>query len=174
MFLKEIKVIETSPCLAEKHLFKGITMASVSLTEILPYLNAIVDKPNYQPNSNSLTFKDGIIGFTLQDYNINITRFANMTHLYEILDWIKNLINDAYESRDEIEPRYKARKIVPVFKIHGLLPKTNCRECGEQSCMAFAAKLNNFDAEIDECPPLQKNEYADLRKKLITEMELDL
>ena len=67
MFLKEIKVVETTPCLAEKHLFKGITRASVSLTEILPYLNAIVDKPDYQPNSNSLMFKDGIIGFTLQE-----------------------------------------------------------------------------------------------------------
>ena len=171
MFLEEIKVIETTPCLAEKHLFKGITMASVSLTEILPYLNAIVDKPNYQPNSNSLVFKDGIIEFTLKDYNINIAKFSNMTHLYEILDWIKNLINDVYESREEIEPSYKVRKIVSVFKIHSLLPKTNCRECGESTCMAFADKLNKFDAEIDECPPLQKSEYTDLRDKLIKEME---
>jgi len=171
MFLEEIKVIETTPCLAEKHLFKGITRASVSLNEILPYLNAIVDKPNYQPDSNSLVFKDGIIGFTLQDRNINITRFANMTELYEILDWIKNLINDIYESRDEIEPNYKARKIVPVFKIHSFLPKTNCKECGEPTCMAFAVKLNKFDAEIDDCPQLKKSEYADLKNKLINEME---
>jgi len=170
MFLKDIKVIETSPCLADEKLFKAITMASVSLTDLLPYLNAIVDKPNYQPNSGSLVFKNGIVGFTVQDYNINITRFANMTELYEILDWIKDLINDTYESRGEIEPNYKARKIVPIFRIYNLLPKKNCKECGEQTCMAFAAKINKFDAEPDDCPPLQKSEYADLRQKLISEL----
>ena len=170
MFLEEIKVIETSPCLADNGLFKGITMASVDLTEILPYLNAIVDKPNYQPNSNSLVFKSGIVGFTLQGFNINLTRFANMTELYEILDWIKDLINDAYESRHEIEPNHKARKITPVLTIYNLLPKKNCKECGEPTCMAFAAKLNKFDVEIDDCLLYQKSEYADLRQKLKAEM----
>jgi len=171
MFLEEIKVIETSPCLVEKHLFKGITRASVELTEILPYLNAIVDKPNYQPNSESLVFKNGIIGFTLQGNNINVTKFANITELYELLDWIKDLINDVYESRSDIEPNHKARKIVPVLKIYNLLPKKNCKECGELSCMAFADKLNKFDMEIDDCPLFKQNEFAKLRDKLIKEME---
>ena len=171
MFLNDIKVIETSPCLADERLFKALTKASASLTELLPYLNAIVDKPNYQPSSNSLMFKDGIVGFTLQENNINITRFANMTELYELLDWVKDLINDTYESRFEIEPNYKARKIVPVLKIYNLLPKKNCKECGEPTCMAFAAKLNKFDAEIDDCPLFQKSEFAGLRIKLQNEME---
>jgi len=171
MFLEEIRVIETTPCLAEKHLFKAVTLASVSLDGILPYLNAVVDRPNYQPSSNSLVFKDAGIEFTLKDYNINVAKFSNMTHLYELLDWIKNLINDVHESRDEIEPSHKARKIVPVFKIHGLLPKTNCGECGEASCMAFAAKLNKFDAEIEGCPPLLSPEHRELREKLTEVME---
>ena len=171
MFLEEIKVIETSPCLADEKLFKAIAKASVSLTELLPYLNAVVDKPNYQPSSNSLMFKDGIIGFTLQETSINITRFSNMTELYEILDWVKDLINDVYVSRSEIVPNYKARKIVPALKIYSLLPKKNCKECGEPSCMAFAAKLNKLDAEIDDCPLFQKREFFDLRNKLLKEME---
>jgi len=171
MFLEEIKVLETFPCLAEKHLFKALTRASVSLNDLLPYLNAIVDKPNYQPDSNSLVFKDGIIGFTLQDTSINVTRFANITELYEILDWVKDLINSAYDSRDEITPNYKARKTVPTLTIYGMLPKTNCKECGEQTCMAFAAKLNKFDVDIDDCPLLQQSEFAGLRQRLITEMD---
>ncbi|MCL2774851.1 MAG: hypothetical protein FWD71_16110 [Oscillospiraceae bacterium] len=172
MFLEEIKVIETSPCLANEKLFKGLTRASVSLTELLPYLNAVVEKSNYQPSSNSFVFKKGIIGFILQDTSINITQFANITELYEILDWVKELINATYESREYIEPNYKARKIVPALTIYNLLPKKNCKECGESTCMAFAAKLNKLDAEIDDCPLLKKSEYADLRQKLIKEMDL--
>jgi len=171
MFLEEITVIETSPCLAEKNLFKAITKVSVSLNELLPYLNAGVEKPNYQPNSNSLMFKNGNIGFILQDTSINITKFANITELYELLDWVKKLINATYESREFIEPNYKARKIVPTLTIYNLLPKKNCGECGESTCMAFAAKLNKFDVEIDDCPLLLKGEYADSRRKLENEMK---
>ena len=171
MYLEEIKIIETSPCLADKELFKAITRASVSLTEILPYLNAIItEKPNYLPNLSSFEFKKGRVGFTLQDTGINITRFANMTELYELLDWIKGLVNDTYENRANIEPSYKERKVVLPLKIYSFLPKTNCKECGEQTCMAFASKLCKFDKGVDDCPSLGKSEFADLRQKLIAEM----
>lgn len=36
--------------------------------------------------------------------------------------------------------------------IQKLLPKTNCRECGSNTCMAFAMKLAAKKAEIAECP----------------------
>jgi ArsR family metal-binding transcriptional regulator len=109
----------------------------------------------------------------LQRSNINISRFANITELYEIIDWIKDLINDAYDSRSEINPSYKVRKVVPTLHIYNLLPKKNCQECGELTCMAFAAKLHKFDAEIDDCPLLMKNEYADMLAKLKKEMETE-
>jgi len=170
MFVDDIKIIETTPCLADRELFKALTRASADLTELLPYLNAVVEKPNYQPGSNSLVFKNGAVGFTLQGTGINITRFANITELYEILDWVKELINAAHESREYIEPDYRARKIVPVLTIYRFLPKTNCKECGEPSCMAFAVKLNKFDADADDCPLLRKADYAALREKLLNEM----
>lgn len=171
MFLDEIKVIETSPCLADEKLFKAKTQIPVSLTELLPYLNAIVEKPDYQPDLRSLIIKKGIIKFTLQDTSINITRFANITELYELLDWIKALINDTYERRSEIKPSHKVRKVTPVLTIYKLLPKKNCKECGENSCMAFAARLNKLEVEIDNCPLLLKDEFLDLRQKLKNEME---
>jgi ArsR family metal-binding transcriptional regulator len=170
VFLKEISIIETSPCLAEKHLFKARTKASATLTEILPYLNAILERPNYQPNSKSLMFRKGIIGFILQDTSINITRFANMTEFHETLDWIKDLINDTYEKRTDIAPSYTAGKTLHPLTLYKLLPKTNCKECGEPTCMAFAAKLSKYDAKIDDCPLLSKSEFSDFRQLLESEM----
>ncbi len=38
------------------------------------------------------------------------------------------------------------------LQIQRLLPKTNCRECGSNTCMAFAMKLAAKRAEIAECP----------------------
>ncbi len=166
MFIESIKVIETAPCLANKERFKITARASVNLTEMLPYLNAILDKPNYQESSNSLRFLSGINEITIQEDKIGIVRVANLTQAYELLDWVKDLINDAYESKSEITPNYESRKQPGVLQVYNALPKTNCKKCGEQSCMAFAAKLSKFDAEIDQCPPLSEPKYAGLRKKL--------
>jgi ArsR family metal-binding transcriptional regulator len=133
---------------------------------MLPYLNAILEKPNYQESSNSIRFLNGINEITIQENKIGIVRVANLTQAYELLDWVKDLINDAYESKSEITPNYESRKQPGVLQVYNALPKTNCKKCGEQSCMAFAAKLSKFDAEIDTCPLLGEPKYFGLREKL--------
>ena len=36
--------------------------------------------------------------------------------------------------------------------IYKLLPKTNCKECGFPTCLAFAMKLAQKGTELDKCP----------------------
>ncbi|MGE4298891.1 MAG: acetyl-CoA decarbonylase/synthase complex subunit gamma [Desulfovibrionaceae bacterium] len=38
------------------------------------------------------------------------------------------------------------------LQIHKLLPKTNCKECGSNTCLAFAMKLAQKKASLTECP----------------------
>ncbi len=38
------------------------------------------------------------------------------------------------------------------LEIYKLLPKTNCKECGYPTCLAFAMKLAAKQAELDSCP----------------------
>jgi acetyl-CoA decarbonylase/synthase complex subunit gamma len=45
------------------------------------------------------------------------------------------------------------KQLSPI-DIYMLLPKTNCKECGEDNCMAFATKVVNREVSIDQCPPL--------------------
>jgi len=40
------------------------------------------------------------------------------------------------------------------LNLYKFLPQTNCGECGEQTCMAFAAGLIARERTIDECKPL--------------------
>lgn len=49
------------------------------------------------------------------------------------------------------------------MEIYQLLPKTNCKICGEATCMAFAVKLIKGGAKIEECTPLEEEKY---KKKL--------
>jgi acetyl-CoA decarbonylase/synthase complex subunit gamma len=40
------------------------------------------------------------------------------------------------------------------IEVYKLLPRTNCKECGEENCMAFATKLVNREVVLDLCLPL--------------------
>jgi acetyl-CoA decarbonylase/synthase complex subunit gamma len=48
---------------------------------------------------------------------------------------------------------------IQIFK---LLPKTNCKECGEPTCLAFAMKLAAGKAELDSCPYVSDEAKAQL------------
>jgi acetyl-CoA decarbonylase/synthase complex subunit gamma len=46
------------------------------------------------------------------------------------------------------------------LQIQKLLPKTNCKECGSNTCLAFAMKLAGKKAEPEECPYLSDEAKA--------------
>jgi acetyl-CoA decarbonylase/synthase complex subunit gamma len=52
-----------------------------------------------------------------------------------------------------------AKELSPI-EIYKLLPGTNCKECGETNCMAFAARLVNREAILEECKPLLDENLA--------------
>jgi len=49
-----------------------------------------------------------------------------------------------------------------LIEILKLLPKSNCRQCGEPTCLVFAARVAEGAKGIDLCPPLS----TDQRRKL--------
>ena len=61
------------------------------------------------------------------------------------------------------------KELSPI-DVYKLLPKINCKECGEENCMAFATKIVNREVNVDQCPPLLKKEnekaYSQLKEML--------
>jgi hypothetical protein len=41
-----------------------------------------------------------------------------------------------------------------------ILPKTNCRDCGEKTCLAFASAVFNAQKTLDQCPHLDAETLA--------------
>ncbi|RLI33439.1 acetyl-CoA decarbonylase/synthase complex subunit gamma, partial [Candidatus Bathyarchaeota archaeon] len=62
--------------------------------------------------------------------------------------------------------RIGKRKIPSPIDVYRLLPGTNCKQCGERNCVAFAAKLVNKEGFIEACPPLLEKKYEETYKKL--------
>ncbi|MGD0494493.1 MAG: acetyl-CoA decarbonylase/synthase complex subunit gamma [Candidatus Bathyarchaeia archaeon] len=71
------------------------------------------------------------------------------------------------ERESKVKTGIKELSPLDVYK---LLPRTNCKECGEENCMAFATKVVNREVSLEKCPPLltKKNEksYKQLREML--------
>jgi acetyl-CoA decarbonylase/synthase complex subunit gamma len=62
-------------------------------------------------------------------------------------------------SEREIKGKVGVRELSPI-DVYKLLPRTNCKECGEENCMAFATKVVNREVPIEKCPPLLTKEFA--------------
>jgi acetyl-CoA decarbonylase/synthase complex subunit gamma len=61
-------------------------------------------------------------------------------------------------SERENKGKGSIRELSPI-DVYKLLPKTNCKECGEENCMAFATKLVNREVTLEKCKPLLTKEY---------------
>jgi acetyl-CoA decarbonylase/synthase complex subunit gamma len=48
------------------------------------------------------------------------------------------------------------------IEIYKMLPKTNCKECGFPTCLAFAMKLAAKQVELDDCPYVTDEAKTDL------------
>jgi acetyl-CoA decarbonylase/synthase complex subunit gamma len=59
-----------------------------------------------------------------------------------------------------------SKKISPL-DVFNLLPKTNCGECGEDTCFAFATKVADRKLDLEQCIPLyQESQYKEKKDKL--------
>jgi len=65
----------------------------------------------------------------------------------------------------EREIKKSIKEISPI-DVYKLLPRTNCKECGESNCMAFATRLVNGEVSIEDCPVILKEEYKESYEKL--------
>lgn len=64
------------------------------------------------------------------------------------------------------EVKKRSIKEISPIDVYMLLPKTNCKECGEENCMAFATKLVNREIPLSQCKPLLKKENEKVFKQL--------
>lgn len=68
-------------------------------------------------------------------------------------------------SMSEKKAKAGIKELSPI-DVYKLLPKTNCKECGVENCMAFATKIVNREVTLDQCKPLLKKENEKAYKQL--------
>jgi len=167
MLLSSYKITRTLPCLADPEKIRVIAEISDEIHEVFPYLNAVLKGCIYNHPAFTLTIKkDGKL-FTLHAHHITLAKIEDEKEAEEILKWLQDLINETFEKRDKIEPNYSKGAELKALDIFRLLPGTNCKKCGELTCLAFAVKLVGQEIGIMKCPPLFTGEYEEKRDVLL-------
>lgn len=58
------------------------------------------------------------------------------------------------------------------MQIYKLLPRTNCKECGFQTCMAFAMQVAAKQKALTDCPPISKEALESMSEASAPPMKL--
>jgi ArsR family metal-binding transcriptional regulator len=154
MFLNAITLTKTLPCLAEPGKVIVIGKPSRSLDDILPYLATLPGVIAYNPETLTLTFRRPHGFMTLYSDKVYITQVKDSQEGLELLEALAEAVNVTWEQRTELVAATAARRAPRWLDILTLLPQTNCKQCGEATCMAFAAALLQQTRLLDECLPL--------------------
>jgi ArsR family metal-binding transcriptional regulator len=121
----------------------------------------------YNPDSRTLTFRRTPGFLTLYPDRVYITQVKDVEEGLDLLAALKDAINMTWEHRHELVAVTTRRRAPRPLDVWSLLPQTNCKQCGEATCMAFAVGLLQQKRALAECPPLRTNgEFADRRAAL--------
>ncbi len=154
-YAKEIFRPECNPSFQSLHCIAHLDQ---DVGEVLPYLNAVLGGFEYLKEPPAVTFKVHGKIITVHPRKIAVNALKDEEEADKILEWLRREINEAWEKRAEIKPRYEGTPKPKLLEILKLLPKTNCRECGQPTCMVFAARIAEGAKGPEDCPPLKEEE----------------
>ncbi|MFK5951856.1 MAG: (Fe-S)-binding protein [Desulfobacterium sp.] len=127
------------------------------VVEAIPYVNAVLGGSTFIKDPPAVTFKSQGKLITIYQKKIAINALKDETEARKIVEWLKREINDAWENRYSITPSFEAMPQPKLMEILKLLPKTNCRECKEPTCLVFATRVVEGAKGPENCPPLTNN-----------------
>jgi ArsR family metal-binding transcriptional regulator len=122
--------------------------------EAIPYLNTVLGGHSFTTHPPSVTFKVQGKLITVHSRKIAINALRDEAEAIKIIEWLKREINLAWEKRHEIEPSYESIPTPKLIEILKRLPRSNCRECGQSTCMVFAKLMAEGVKGHEDCPAL--------------------
>ncbi|MFO7997311.1 MAG: (Fe-S)-binding protein [Dehalococcoidia bacterium] len=139
---------------------------SDDISEVFPYLNAVVKNAVYTPGAHHLNFKTDTGAISLMPREINVGQVACEEDGVKVLNQVKKLINDTWEKRASITPMYERKGEIKAKDVLEFLPRTNCRDCGLPTCFAFAVALLKGQKRLHDCSAIGKPEFAQDKEAL--------
>ena len=163
----EAAIVVLAPCVADPTKIRLIAHTSGDMAKALPYMNAEMREASYNAKGPTFTFMDGYRMISMYSQRIAVAKADDIVDGWRTLEMIRCRVNDTWARRAAIAPSDEMRQKPPALEIFNRLPGTNCRACGEATCLAFAVRLWNGGGSPEECSPVFTGEFGHLRAALL-------
>jgi ArsR family metal-binding transcriptional regulator len=151
----------TPPCEPGAERYAARARLRVDISAVLPYLNATLRGAIYQPAAQALTWKKGGHNVAFHAYEIATSNVEDRQGAEMEIKGLIDLVNRTWERKEEIQPDTTTHQRPTQMAIYQLLPKTNCKQCGEPTCWTFALKLAAVQKPVSACAPLLAPEFSE-------------
>ena len=145
-----------------------IAHLETDISKVLPYLNTVLGGSTYTQDPPSVTFKVHGKLITVYSRQIAINALRDEEEANKILHWLKQEINDAWEKRDKIKPSFQGISKPQILEVLKLLPRNNCRQCGQATCLVFSLLVVDGVKGPEDCPILSEPHKTKLQNYLET------
>lgn len=150
------KQISRPKCNTQFESVHCIARLNEDISDALPYLNAMLDGVEYFNDPPEVMFHHYGKIIKVGAREIAINALEDEQEAERILLWLKDQINEAWEKRNAITPKFTGRKKPQIIEILKLLPRTNCKKCGRATCMLFAVQMAEGGLDPEQCPELSE------------------
>jgi ArsR family metal-binding transcriptional regulator len=166
MLLQNYKVTNVSRNLCNPEWIVVRADFSDDISEVFPYLNAVIKNALYIPEAKNLNFRMDTGLVSLMPQQTSVGQVTCEEDAIKVPDYVKKLINDTWERRTSITPMYERKDEIKAKDIIDFLPRTNCRDCGLPTCFAFGMALISGQKRLEHCSALNKPEFTQDKEAL--------
>lgn len=160
--VKKVSIKKIKPCIAAEGKIRVLMQTDAELEDLIPYLVS-----RYPPGKVNYIERKKILTLTLHNRlitlypsgKISMNKTRDKEEAIEVIAQVIGDMNHVYleiqegGTEDYSKIKDKLSHIGPLA-IYNCLPQTNCGDCGQATCMAFAVRLLAGETTLDQCTPL--------------------
>ncbi len=159
--------IELSKHSADEFEYEAIARFPVDIREVLPYLNSKLRNGTYLPDVPAFSWRKDEHKIAFWPDRIAVDQLDSREEAQTLIEELVELVNNIWNERGQILPENTSRENLQPLELYRLLPRPNCKKCGEASCFNFALKLAAGQIELEKCEPLVAEvEYREQRRQI--------
>jgi ArsR family metal-binding transcriptional regulator len=162
----DVELIEP-PCVPGAPRWAAKAHLRRDIGDVLPYLNARLQACQYHHEARALIWRNGERRYAFRPFEITAAPVEDNEEAKKIISEVVGMVNNVWREKDSITPDFTEKEPPKVLDIYRLLPKTNCKQCGYATCMAFAAALRQGEVQLEFCSPLLGPSQAKSRGQLM-------
>ncbi len=166
--------VASVPCELGSEKLAATARLNTDIGPVLPYLNRSLRGAVYSAQAPSLAWKKGGRNIAFWPYKIAIGHLEDRGEAQKVAQGLVDLVNRTWERREKIEPDYETHQRPAPMALYQLLPRTNCKACGQSTCFTFALKLAASQVRTEDCPALLGPQHAEQRAQLAGLLAVDM